>query len=53
VTGYEQLLQALDTSGVEFIIVGGFAAILHGFARSVGWERRAKQSRGLSGRTAL
>jgi predicted nucleotidyltransferase len=33
VTGYEQLLRALDTSGVEFIIVGGFAAILHGSAR--------------------
>ncbi len=32
-TGYEQLLRALDTSGVEFIIVGGFAAILHGSAR--------------------
>ena len=32
-TGYEQLLRALDNSGVEFIIVGGFAAILHGSAR--------------------
>jgi predicted nucleotidyltransferase len=33
VTDYERLLRGLDASGVEFIIVGGFAAILHGSAR--------------------
>jgi predicted nucleotidyltransferase len=33
VTDYGQLLRDLDASGVEFIIVGGFAAILHGSAR--------------------
>jgi predicted nucleotidyltransferase len=33
VTDYERLLRDLDASGVEFIIVGGFAAVLHGSAR--------------------
>jgi predicted nucleotidyltransferase len=33
VTDYEQLLRILNSSGVELIIVGGFAAILHGSAR--------------------
>jgi predicted nucleotidyltransferase len=33
VTQYEQLLQVLEAAGVEFIIVGGFAATIHGSAR--------------------
>jgi hypothetical protein len=31
-TDFEQLLRVLNLSGVEFIIIGGFAATAHGSA---------------------
>ena len=33
-TDFEGLLEALNTSGVDFILVGGLAAIVHGSARA-------------------
>jgi len=33
VTDYERLLKVLDVAGVQFIVIGGFAAILHGSAQ--------------------
>jgi len=32
-TDYRALLEALDDAGVEFVLVGGVAAVLHGSAR--------------------
>jgi hypothetical protein len=33
VTDYERLIKTLDHAGVEFIVIGGFAATLHGSAQ--------------------
>ena len=30
-------IRALNTNDVEYLVVGGYAVILHGYPREVGW----------------